>query len=322
MKAIEAMKYGLPEVFKLNKLIRPVPKANEVLVRVYATTVTAADIMMRKGKPLIGRLYLGITKPKKTILGFDFAGEVVEVGNEVTLFKTGDKVFGGTTTLGCYAEYVCVNSDDVLTTMPKNTSYEEAAPLSGSAITVWNFLKCKANIQAKQKVLINGASGGLGTYAIQIAKHFGAEVTGVCSAVNLEMVKMAGADYVIDYTKENFATKGGQYDIIFDTVGKSSFKQCKESLTKNGVYLSAVFSPQLLMYSILTALSGSKKAMLSATGLLPVKQRLNYLMELKGLMNAGKIKTIIDRRYPLPEMAEAHKYVEKGHKKGSVIITV
>lgn len=322
MKAIEATKYGTPEVFKLNKIARPIPKANEVLIRVYASTVTAADIMMRKGKPLIGRLYLGIIRPKKTILGFDFAGEVIEVGHEVTLYKTGDKVFGGTTTLGCYAEYVCVNSEDVLTTIPENTSYEEVAPLSGSAITAWNFLKGEANIQANQKVLINGASGGIGTYAIQIAKHFGAEVTGVCSSGNLEMVKSLGADYVIDYTKEDFTNKGEQYDIIFDTVGKSSYTRCKKSLTQNGVYLSAVFSFQLLIQSILSALSGTKKAKLSATGLLSIKQRLSYLLELKELLKAGKVKSIIDHRYPLSQMAEAHKYVEKGHKKGSVIIAV
>jgi NADPH:quinone reductase-like Zn-dependent oxidoreductase len=322
MKAIESKKYGSPEVFQFNELTKPCPKPLEVLIKVHATTVTAADIMMRKGAPVIGRLYLGLIKPKRTILGFDFAGEIVEVGKDVSSFKIGDKVFGGTTTLGCYAEYVCVNSEDVLTTLPENITYEAAAPVSGSAITVWTFLKGKTDIKKNQKVLINGASGGLGTYAVQIAKHFGAEVTGVCSTGNIELVKSLGADHVIDYTKDDFTKKEDEYDIIFDTVGKSSFVQCKKSLTQNGVYLSAVMTFPLIIQMIWTSFFEGKKAKSSATGLLPVKQRLNYLLELKDLLKNGEIKTVIDHRYHLSQMADAHEYVEKGRKKGSVIITI
>lgn len=322
MKAIVYTKYGSPEVLQLKDVEKPSPKSNEVLIRVYATTVTAADIMMRKGKPFIGRLYTGLKGPKRTIPGYEFAGEVIEVGSTVTLFKVRDKVFGGTTTLGCYAEYVCVSEKDVLTTMPENISYEEAAPVNGSAITVMNFLKRLGNIHKDQQVLINGASGALGTYAVQIAKHFGADVTGVCSTNNLALITSLGADSVIDYTKDDFTKNGKKYDIIFDTVGKRSFSQCKNSLTKNGVYLSAVIDFRLFMQMIWTSLFGSKKAKSSATGMLPVQKRLEYFIELKELLRIAKIKTVIDDCYPLLQVAEAHRYVEKGHKKGNVVVTI
>jgi NADPH:quinone reductase-like Zn-dependent oxidoreductase len=322
MKAIECKEYGSTEVFQYNEVAIPCPKYNEVLIRNYATTVTAADTMMRKGKPYIGRLYLGLKRPNRPILGFEFAGEIVEVGQGVSLFKTGDKVFGGTTKLGCYAEYVCVSEKEVITTIPENISYEEAAPVSGSAITVLNFLKGMAHIKKNDKVLINGASGGLGTYAVQFAKHIGAEVTGVCSTANVEMVKSLGADRVIDYTKDDFTKSGDKYDIIFDTVGKRSFSACKNSLTKTGVYLSPVLNFQLFMQFIRTSLFGNKKAKFSFTGMLPVKERLNYFIELKELLKNGKIKTILDNHYPLSQIAEAHKYIEKGHKKGNVVIRI
>ena len=322
MQAIEYVQYGAAEVLRMNEVAKPSPKPNEVLIRVHATTVTAADIMMRTGTPYIGRLYTGIKAPKKAILGFEFAGEVVETGTDVRLFKVGDKVFGGTTSLGCYAEYVCVNEHDVLTTMPENISYAEAAPVNGSAITVMNFLKGLGKIQKGQKVLINGASGGLGTYAIQIAKHFGAEVTGVCSTHNIGLVKSLGADKVIDYTQEDFTKNGEQYDIIFDTVGKSSYSACKKSLTQKGIYLSAVLDFNLFTQMVWTSMFNGKKAKSSATGMLPVKERLSYFMELKELLRTTKIKTVIDTSYPLSRVSEAHKYVEKGHKKGSVVIEV
>lgn len=322
MKAIEYIKYGSPGVLHLHEVARPAPKANEVLIRNYATTVTAADIMMRKGKPLIGRLYLGLRRPKRSIPGFEFAGEIVEIGKSVSLFKAGDKVFGGTTTLGCYAEYVCVGEKDVITIMPKNITYEEAAPVSGSAITVLNFLKGKANIRKNHKVLINGASGGLGTYAVQFAKHTGAEVTGVCSTVNMEMVKSLGADFVIDYTKDDFTKSGKKYDIIFDTVGKATYSQCKNSLTENGMYLSSVVNLPLLSQIFRTSLFRGKKAKSSSTGMLPVKTRLNYFLEIKELLETGNLKTVIDKQFLLSQVAEAHQYVEKGHKKGNLVITI
>lgn len=294
MQAIEYAQYGAAEVLRLNEVSKPCPKSNEVLIRVHATTVTAADIMMRTGTPYIRRLYTGIKGPKRTILGFEFAGEVVEVGKDVSLFNVGDKVFGGTTTLGCYAEHACVSEHDVLTTMPDNISYAEAAPVNGSAITVMNFLKGLGKIQKGQKVLIYGASGGLGTYAIQIAKHFGAEVTGVCSTNNVALVKPLGTDRVTDYTKEDFTKNGEQFDLIFDTVGKSSYSACKNSLTEKGMYLSAVLDFPLFRQMIWTSMFGSKKAKSSATGLLPVKERLNCFMELKELLKTAKIKTVID----------------------------
>ncbi len=322
MKAITYKMYGAPEVLTLQDIEKPSPKPHEVLIKVHATTVTAADIMMRKGEPVIGRLYLGLNKPKRTILGFEFAGEIVALGQNVTLFKVGDKVFGGTTTLGCYAEFVCVSEKDVITTMPDNVSYEEAAPVSGSAITVFDFLKGKANIQPNQKVLINGASGGVGTYAVQIAKSFGAEVTAVCSTSNVAMVKSLGADTVIDYTKEDFTKNGVQYDIIFDTVSKSSFSECKNALTPKGVYLPTVINPAIFFQMIWTSIVGGKKVKSSSTGLQPIKERLSYLMEIKELLKTGELKTITDKHYPLAQMAAAHAYVEKGHKKGNLVITV
>lgn len=322
MKASVSKQYGTPEVFSLEDVTKPTPKENEVMVRIYAATVTGSDLMMRTGKPYVGRLYLGLSKPKTTILGFDFAGEIVETGKNVTSFKVGDKVFGGTTTLGAYAEYTCVNADDVITTMPENISYQEAAPVSGSAITVMNFLKGLGKIEAGDKVLINGASGSLGTYAVQIAKHLGAEVTGVCSTANTKMVSGLGADFVIDYTKEDFTKNSKQYDIIFDTVGKTDFANCENSLAANGVYLSSVMSFPLLLQMMKTSLFGNKKAKTSSTGMLPAKERLNYFLELKELLKAEKIKTVIDRSYPLSQMSDAHKYVEKGHKKGNVVINI
>lgn len=322
MKASVSKKYGTPEVFKIDEVAKPTPKQNEVLVRNYAATVTGSDIMMRIGKPYVGRLYLGLTKPKTTILGFDFAGEIVETGKDVTIFKVGDKVFGGTTALGCYAEYTCVNMNDVITTMPENISYQEAAPASGSGITVMNFLKGLAKIKAGEKLLVNGASGSLGTYAVQIAKQFGAEVTGVCSTSNIKMVKELGADFVIDYTNTDFTKAGKQYDVIFDTVGKASFSECEKSLTQNGIYLSSVISLPLLWQIMKTSLFGTKKAKSSSTGMLPAKERLIYFLELKELLKTGKIKTIIDNTYPLSQMVDAHKYVEKGHKKGNIIISI
>lgn len=321
MNAIEYKNYGTPAVFELNQVAKPTPKADEVLVKIHASTVTAADIMMREGKPVIGRLYLGIKQPKRTILGFEFAGEVVEVGNAVTRFKVGDAVFGGTTTLGCYAEYACISESDVITTMPDGIRYEEAAPMSGSAVTVWNFLVRVANIQRGQKILIIGASGGVGTYAVQLAKHLGAVVTGVCSTQNVALVKSLGADEVIDYTQADFTQNGEQYDIIFDTVNKSSFSACNKSLAPKGVYMPTVFGVGILG-QMLAAAIGGKKIKSSSTGLLPQKTRLGYLEEVKTLLQTGKIKTVVDRTYPLNQMTEAHTYVEKGHKKGSVIISI
>lgn len=322
MKVSVSKTYGAPEVFKIENTTKPIPKSHEVLVKIHTATVTGSDIMMRKGKPYVGRLYLGLFKPKTTVLGFDFAGEIVQMGKDVTAFRVSDKVFGGTTTLGCYAEYTCININDVITTMPDNINYQSAAPVSGSGITVMNFLKGLAKIKRGDKILINGASGSLGTYAVQIAKYFGAEVTGVCSTTNINLVKELGADFVIDYTCEDFTKNDKQYDIIFDTVGKISFNHCKNSLTTNGIFLSSVINLSLLFQMVKTSLHGKKKVRSSSTGMLPIKERLNYLLELKEMLKAEKIKTVIDTIYPLSQMSDAHRYVEKGHKKGNVIIEI
>jgi NADPH:quinone reductase-like Zn-dependent oxidoreductase len=321
MKAIEYTRYGGPEVFRLSEVPQPQPKANEVLIKVHAATVTAADLMMRRGKPLIGRLYLGLTRPKRTILGFEFAGEVVALGTAVTAFRVGDRVFGGTTAMGAYAEYVCVSDKDVITTLPANIGYDEAAPVTGSAITVLNFLKGLANVQHGQKVLINGAAGGLGTYAVQYAKLLGAEVTAVCSGANVDMVKALGADIVVDYLQTDLTQTGAQYDVIFDAVSKSSFARCSHALTQHGVYLPTVIGFGTVLQMIWTSLLGRKKVKSSATGMLPVKERLQYLLEIGELMAAGKLKTVIDRRYALTQMPAAHEYVALGHKKGSVVVS-
>jgi NADPH:quinone reductase-like Zn-dependent oxidoreductase len=322
MNAITASKYGEADVLKLTTIKRPSPGENEVLVRNYAANVTAADIMMRNGKPKIGRLYLGLTKPKRTVPGFDFAGEIVGIGHGVNTFTVGDNVFGGTTTLGCYAEFVCVNVNDVITVIPENTSYEEVVPIASSAITVLNFLKGLAQIKPGDRVLINGASGSLGTYAVQYAKYIGAEVTGVCSTSNMELVKSLGADYVIDYTRTNFTQNGRRYEVIFDTVGKQSFSKCRKVLSPNGIYLSSVIGMPLLFRSLLQSIFGKQKAKFSATGALPAKKRLAYLEEIAAIMATGQLKSVIDRTYSLQELPDAHRYVERGHKKGNVVIRI
>lgn len=322
MNAIVYKNYGGPEVFELDQVPVPTPQNNEILVKIHASTVTAADCMMRTGKPKIGRLYLGIKRPKRPVLGFEFAGEVIKIGENVSQFKVGDRVFGGTTQLGCYAEYACIGEADVVLTMPSELSFEEAAPVSGSAITVYNFIVRLGNIRSGQKVLIIGASGGLGTYAVQLAKHLGAHVTGVCSSANVEMVTQLGADVVIDYARTNFLKNGEQYDLIFDTVNKSSFDDCKGSLTKNGMYLPTVFSITMLCKIWRGSLFGGKRIKTSSTGLLPVKKRRVYFQAIRELLQSGAIKSVVDRRYSLRDMSEAHAYVDEGHKKGNVVILI
>lgn len=323
MKAIICTTYGLPDVLELQEVEKPIPKNKEVLVRVYASSATAADCMMRKGTPFYGRLFLGLTKPNKPITGTGFAGVIEAVGEEVKLFQEGNLVFGETGVgFSTNAEYVCLPQDGLLTTLPNNMTYEEAATICDGALTSWSFLKDIAKIQRGQSVLINGASGSLGSAAVQIAKYFGAKVTGVCSTTNLEMVKSLGADKVIDYTKEDFTKTDQTYDIIFDTVGKSSFSRCQGLLKDRGVYLSTVLGLPLLLQMMWTSKVGSKKAKFSATGLRPVSELRVLLNELKEVIEAGKIKLVMDKSYPLEQTAEAHRYIEQGHKKGNVVVTV
>jgi NADPH:quinone reductase-like Zn-dependent oxidoreductase len=323
MKAIVQTKYGPPDVLQLKEVEKPTPQDNETLIRIVATPATAADCALLKG-PYLGRLFgMGLTRPKNPIPGTLLAGEIEAVGKDVKRFKEGDQVFGAADLgFGCYAEYICLSEDDALASKPANTTYEEAAALVDGAVTALPFLRDAGNIQSGQKVLINGASGSIGTAAVQLAGHFGAEVTGVCSTTNLEMVKFLGADKVIDYTQEDFTKSGQTYDIIFDTVGKSSFSRCKGSLTQEGVYLSTVYGLAILFQMLRTSMIGSKKAILMLAGTRSSSAKSEDLIFIKGLIEAGKLKPVIDRRYPLERTAEAHNYVAKGHKKGNVVITV
>lgn len=322
MKAIVLDKYGSPEVLRLEEVEKPTPKDNEVLVRIHATTVTPPDCAFRKGEPFIARLYSGLMRPKLKP-GGELAGEIEHVGKDVELFKKGDHVFGSAgPDFGAHAEYTCLPEDGTLAPRPANVTFEEAAAVCDGALTALPFLRDKANIQSGQTILVNGASGSVGAAAVQLAKHFGAEVTGVCSTRNVELVKSLGADKVIDYTREDFTKRGETYDVIFDAVGKSSFSRCKSSLKQGGSYLTTVPSLAIPLQMLWTSNIGSKKATLALTGLRPSSEKARDLLFIKELVEAGELKPVIDRRYSLERIAEAHRYVETGHKRGSVVVTL
>ncbi len=327
MKAIVYEKFGPPDVLHLKEVEKPAPKGNEVLIKVHATTVSTGDVNARgfthvpPGFGPLPRLMFGITAPRKPIIGADLAGEIEAVGKDVKSFKEGDQVYGiDGNNLGAYAEYVCRPEDGALAPKPVNMSYAEAAAVPFGAGTALHFLRDKGNIQSGQKVLINGASGGVGNYAVQLAKHFGAEVTGVCSTRNLEFVKSLGADKVIDYTEEDFTQSGEAYDIIFDVVGgEISFSHVKDSLNQNGYFLAVAGGLRELIQMLWTSAIGSKKVIFGGG---TASERKDYLLFFKELIEAGKLKAVIDRQYPLEEMVAAHRYVDEGGKKGSVVITV
>jgi NADPH:quinone reductase-like Zn-dependent oxidoreductase len=322
MKAVIYTKYGSPEVFQLKEVDKPFPKDNEVLIKVFTSTVTATDCVFRKGEPKFSRLFTGLTKPKNHILGSEFAGVIEAVGNGVKLFKVGDRVFGTTPGYGSYAEFICLSEENsTLAKIPSNKSFEEAISCCDGFLTSLPFLRDKGKIQKGNKVLIIGASGSVGSAAVQIAKYFGAEVTGVCSTSSLELVKSIGADKVIDYTKEDFTKSGETFDIIFDAVGKSTFSQCKSLLDQKGKYLQAGITLKVFPSIFWTSMFSTKKALIMATGLRPPAERTKDLKIIAELLETGKIKPVIDKRFPIEQISEAHKYVDTGHKKGNVVIS-
>lgn len=323
MKAIVATAYGTPEVLQLREMPKPTPKGNEVLVKVQASSASTADSMMLTGKPYISRVMIGLRKPKHPIPGTGFAGEVEAVGKDVKGFKAGDRVFGETTLgFSTNAEYVAVPQTGVILPLPENISFAEATVICDGHLTSYNFLKEIAHIKAGQKVLVNGASGSLGTAAIQIAKYLGAEVTAVCSTRNVGLVKSLGADHVIDYTKQDFTQTGKTYDVIFDTIGKSSFGKAKAALTEDGQYISPVLQMPLLMQMMWTSKFGKQKAKFAATGLRSDAELKVLLAQVMAIMKEGRLKTVIDRQYPLEKVAEAHRYIATGRKKGNVVISI
>ncbi|MFZ0452108.1 MAG: NAD(P)-dependent alcohol dehydrogenase [Ignavibacteriaceae bacterium] len=309
MRAVICTKYGPPEVLQIIEVEKPFPKPNEVLIKILATTAHIGDTKIRRFEPGLGpvkdfffkpmmRIIVGFNKPRKKILGMELSGEIETIGKDVTLFKVGDPVFASTEfRFGTYAQYCCIPENGILAIKPANMTHEEAAPVSNGGITALIHLR-KANIRKGQKVLIYGASGSVGTYAIQIAKYLGADVTAVCSASNLDLVKSLGADKVIDYTKEDFTKNGEVYDVIYDAVGKIEALKRKKSLSKSGHYLNVL------------SMSGN------------IKLKVEDLKTLKELCESGKLRTVIDRCYPMEEIVEAHRYVDKGHKKGNVVIKI
>ena len=316
MKAIVYTNFGSPDVLQLQEVEKPAPKDNEVLIRIYASAVTKEEPSWRASPG-----FNGFFKPKNPILGEEFAGEIEVVGKNVKRFKAGDQVFG-IDAFGAHAEYKCISEDKALALKPSNMTYEEAAAVPNGALTALPFLRDKGNIQRGQKVLIYGASGSVGTAAVQLAKHYRTTVTGVCSTTNLEMVKSLEADQVIDYTREDFTKRGETYDIIYDTVGKRSFSECKGSLADDGIYLTTVPALATMFQMLWPAKRGDKKAKFMAAGMRSASEKIKDLDFLKKVIEAGNFRTVIDKRYPLEKLAEAHRYVEQGHKKGNVVITM
>lgn len=326
MKAIVWTKYGPPDVLQFREVEKPIPKDDEVLIKVHAATVTAGDCEARGLKfpfwlSLPMRLYIGFSKPsRRVILGQEVAGEIVALGKDVKRFKVGDPVFGATGfRFGAYAEFCCLpaeSDDGVLAIKPSNMSYEEAATVPTGGLEALHFLR-KGNIRSGEKILINGAGGSIGTFAVQLAKHFGAQVTAVDRQEKLDMLRSISADHFIDYTREDFSKDGGIYDLVLDVVGKGTFSRSLRSLKPNGCYLLA--NPQLssMLRGTWTSLSSKKKIVFDVA-----KREVEDLLVLKDLIEAGKIKAVIDKCYPLEQVAEAHRYAETGHKKGNLVITV
>lgn len=323
MKAVTIHAYGGPDVLRVQEMPKPTVKPNEVLVQVKASGVTTADTMMRQGTPRFARLFLGLRKPKHPITGTGYAGILVDIGSEVTTFKIGDEVFGETSvSLGANAEFVAVPDDGIILKKPAFLDHASASLMCDGPLTSMNFLQNLGEVQPGQRVLINGASGSLGTAAVQIAKQMGAHVTGVCSTKNVELVTSLGADEVIDYKKTDFTRGSVTYDVIYDTVGKSSFRACKRVLAPKGKYLSPVISIGLLFQMLGTSITGSKKALFDATGLKKPEPLKDMLRQLLVYVQEDNFKVVIDRQFPLDQAVDAHAFVDSGHKRGNVVLTV
>jgi NADPH:quinone reductase-like Zn-dependent oxidoreductase len=322
MKAVVYERYGSPEVLQLKEVEKPTPKDNEVLIKIHATTVTSADWRVRSlnvpaGFGLIMRLVFGVKRPKQPILGTELAGVVETVGKDVRKFKVGYQVFAfSDAAMGCHAEYKCMPEDGAMALKPANLTYEEAAALSFGGTTALDFFR-RGKLQSGEKVLVNGASGGVGTAAVQLAKHFGADVTGVCSTANVELVRSLGASHVIDYTKEDFTRNGETYDVIVDTAGTAPFSRSKASLKERGRLLMVLGGLPDMLRIPWVSMTSSKKVIAG-----PATARAEDLRFLAGLAEAGEFKPVIDRCYPFEQIAEAHSYVDTGRKKGNVIITL
>lgn len=315
MKAVICTSYGKPDVLKLQTVDKPKPKDKELLIKIHTTAVSSGDARLRRADPCIIRLIFGMRRPRQPILGYVLAGEVEAVGKNVTKFKVGDQVYATTGMgFGAYAEYKCLSEDGIIALKPENMTYEEAASIPFGGNTALHFLR-KGNIQKGQKVLIYGASGAIGTAAVQLAKYFGAEVTAVCSGGNFELVKSLGADKVIDYTKKDFGEYVDTYDVIFETVGKSSFSSCKKALKKGGILLEAASG----MKGMLRALWPFSKIKVVSGVMSETAQDLIFFKE---LIETAKVKAVIDKTYSLENIAAAHEHVDQGHKKGNVVIKV
>ncbi|MUG47696.1 NAD(P)-dependent alcohol dehydrogenase [Paenibacillus woosongensis] len=318
MKAMVQNSYGPPEVINLQEVAEPSPGDKEIRIRIQAVSVGPSDCAFRKGDPSMIKLIYGWSRPKYAIGGCELAGVIDAVGKEIQHFKPGDRVLGmSVKTFGAYAEYKCLSEESPLAVIPDTLTFEEAVAVCDGGATALTFLRDKAKLRGGQKVLINGASGAVGIYAVQLAKYYGAEVTGVCSGGNESLVRKAGADFVIDYTQEDFTKADKVYDVVFDAVGKCSFSACKRALTAKGIYLTTAPSLSILLQMMWTSLFKGKKAVFATAGLMQNKTNLTFLME---LANHGTLNAVIDRRYPLERLADAHEYVETERKKGNVII--
>jgi NADPH:quinone reductase-like Zn-dependent oxidoreductase len=316
MKAVTYARFGPPEVLQIGQAPKPAPEAKEVLIRVHAATVCKEDPDMRAAPG-----FNGLLKPSHPILGQEFAGEVEAVGPGASRFRPSDRVFG-IDAFGAYAEYKCLSEDAALALMPAGLTYAEAASVPNGAITALPFLRDHGHIRRGQSVLVYGASGSVGTAAVQLARVYGAEVTGVCSTANLALVQSLGASCVVDYTREDFTRQGHTYDIIFDAVGKLSLSRCWDRLAEDGVYLTVIPGPGVLLRGLWASLAGGRQARFAAAGLRPARQKSADLCFIRELIEAGQFRPVIDRRYPLDQIAEAHHHVQGGHKKGNVVITI